>query len=101
MTNERRLRKALLIAESDINRMQMREHMTALNTGADSFTRRASAADLVASSAAALVTSLAAVQRGRTLIADSRLSRWQAVFNAAILVSTLWLSFRAHNPDHP
>ena len=93
------LRKQLLIAESELNRAQLAESMSAPRSGVRSLTARAKSFEAIASSAAVLVAVLAATKRGKPANARAKRSWLQIILKGAGLVSTLWLVFRMPGRD--
>mgnify|MGYP006389099345 FL=1 len=92
-------RKRLLIAESELNRAQLAEELTALTAGVRALTDRAKSFGTIASSAAVLVAGLATFRRGKPVGAERKPSWLQTIFKGAGLVSTLWLAFRSRGRD--
>jgi hypothetical protein len=89
------LRKQLLIAESDLNRAQLVAETAALAAGVRSLNNRASSFGSIASSAAVLVTGLAALRNSRPADSDGKSSWLQTILKGAGRISTLWLAFRS------
>ena len=87
-------RKQLLIAESELNRVQLAGEMAALTADVRTLADRAKSFGSIASSAAVLVAGLAAFRRGKPVDADAKPSRLQTILKGAGLISTLWLAFR-------
>ncbi len=85
-------RKQLLLAESELNRIQLVADITTLTANVHALTGRAKSLGSVASSALAL---LAAFQGGRNDGGGRRRSWLQIILKGAGLVSTLWLAFRS------
>jgi hypothetical protein len=92
-------RKQLLIAESELNRVQLAGDGAAVTAGFRALTDHAISFGSIASSAAALVAGLLAFRRGKPLDAGAKPSRLQTVFKCAGLISTIWLAFRSRNRD--
>jgi len=92
------LRKQLLLAESELNRAQLAKDMAAMKAGVHTLIDRAKSFDMIASSAAVLVTGLAAFQRGKPAAA-AKPSWLQTILKGAGLISTLWLAFRPQGRD--
>ena len=90
-------RKQLLIAESELNRAQLVDDMTALKTGVRAFTHRATSLGSIGSSAAVLAMGLTALQRDQPVNADMKAnaSRLHTILKGVVLVSALWLAFSA------
>jgi hypothetical protein len=89
------VRKRLLIAESDLNRARLVEDMAAFAGGVRSVTDRARTIGSLASAAAVLVASVAALRSSRAVVAGARPSRFQAILKRAGILSTVWLAFRS------
>lgn len=94
------IRKQLLIAESELNRLELVGDLGILTDGVRTLSRRARSFGSIASSAAVLVAGLAAFQRGKRLDADAKRSWLQIGLKAAGLISTLWLAFRSRDQDY-
>lgn len=94
-------RKKLLIAESELNRAQLCEEMTALTAGVRTLTGRAKSFSSMASAAAVVIAGLAAFRRTRSVLAVAKPSWLQTALKGAGMVSTLWLAFRAKSHDQP
>lgn len=90
------LRKRLLVAESDLNRAQLRADWQAMSGEVRGLAGRVKSAGSLASTAALLVAGVAALRRGKPASAAARPSRLQTILKGAGMVSTLWLAFRAH-----
>ncbi len=88
-------RKQLLIAESDVNRARMLEDASEFAAGFKSATSRARSIGSVASSAAMLMASAAALRPSGTVAAGVKASPFRALLKGVGLLSTLWLAFRA------
>ena len=97
--NALQTRKQLLIVESELNRAEMIGDIAALMAGVRAIADRARAYNTIATSAAALVTGLAAFRRGRTGEGAAKTSWLQKVLKTAGLVSNLWLAFRSLQRD--
>ena len=92
-------RKRILIAESELNRAQLFEEMTALTAGVRTLTNRAKSFGSIASIAAVLVAGLAAIRRSKFSRPGEKPAWWQTILKSAGMVSTLWLAFRAKGHD--
>lgn len=92
-------RKRLLIAESELNRVQMVGDVVALSVGVRTVTDRAKTFGSIASSVAVLAMGLAAFQRGKPADAAEKPSWLQTLLKGAGLVSTIWLAFRSTSRD--
>jgi len=87
-------RKQLLIAESELNRAQLFDGLETLREDLRKLAHRAESVALIASSAAALVTGLAAFRRAKRAGTEPKRSWLQKFLSAAALVSNLWLAFQ-------
>lgn len=90
-------RKQLLIAESEINRGQMREEWQALTDEVRSLSDRAKSFGSIASVAALLVADLSAFRRGKSTAPGAKSSWPQTILQGAGLISSLWLAFRSRS----
>ena len=93
--NPLEMRKRLLIAESEINRVQLQEEWQAITDGIRGLTDRAKSVGALASAAALLVAGVSAFRRGKSADAASKPSWFQTALKGAQLVGSLWLAFRA------
>jgi hypothetical protein len=93
-------RKQLLIAESELNRAQLSAEVTVMTAGVRTHLKNARSYGVIASSAAALVSGLAACPRRAPDDAGAKTSWLQRVIKGAGLASNLWLAFRgrSHRP---
>lgn len=87
-------RKQLLLAESALNRAQMAGDMAVMVAGVRTLHDRAKSIESITSSAAMLLTGLAAFQRAKPADVKTRSSWWQIILKGAGFVSTLWLASR-------
>lgn len=85
------LRKQLLVAESDLNRLQWAAESASLTAGLHSLTHGASSVGAMASSAMHLAADLTAIPHKRHAVGKKTL-RLQAVLNGTVLISTIWLA---------
>jgi len=94
-------RKELLIAESELNRVQLDGDMAVLTAAVRTITDRAKSFGSIASSAAVLVVGLTAFRRARARAASAGASpSWlQTIFKGAGLLSTFWLAYRSRGRD--
>jgi hypothetical protein len=87
-------RKQLLLAESELNRAQMVEDLTALKSDVNALVDHVKSFKSIASSAAVLVSGLADFQREKPANGDGK-SHWlRRLIKGAGLISKLWLAFR-------
>lgn len=89
-------RKELLIAASNLHRVQLGGDVAALTMDARALAGRAKSISTMASSAALVVAGLLAWQRARRAETGAKRSWPQALLKGAGLVSTFWLAF--HSP---
>jgi len=89
-------RKRLLIAESELNRMQLGLDWCAITVEGRALTDRAKSFGAMVSSAAVLVAGFTAFRRGKAAAKSSWL---QNILKGAGLISNLWLGFRAPSRD--
>jgi len=92
--NPLELRKQLLLAESELNRVQLVGDVAALQAGVCALAARAKTYESIASSAAVLVTGLAALQRGKLTSSGVKPTWLQMILKGAGLISTVWLALR-------
>ena len=92
-------RKQLLIAESELNRAQLAGDVAALTAELRALRDRANSFGSIASSAAVLVTGLAAFRRGKPVGAGAKPSWLRTILKGAGLFSTFWLAFRSQRRD--
>ena len=93
------LRKQLLIAESEINRVRLREEWHGMANGIHRLTDRAKSFGSIASAAAVLVAGLAALRGGQPAGGGAKASWLQTIIKGAGLVSNLWLAFRSRGRE--
>ena len=92
-------RKQLLIAESELNRVQLVGDWVAMTAGVRMLTGRARSFGSIASAAAVLVTGLEAFRCGKAVDGSAKSSWLKTLLKGARLVSTLWLALRAKGHD--
>ena len=93
-------RKQLLLAESELNRVQLGREMAELRAGIRTLTGRAQSFTSIVSSVAVVVSALAAFRRGKSADAGAKPSWPQTILKGAGLISSLWLAFRSQERDH-
>jgi len=97
--NSLELRKQLLIAESEINRAQLRQEWRAVTDGVRCVADRAKTLGSFASAAAALMAGLVAFRRSKAP-PDTGKSSWvRTVLKALRLAGSIWLAFRPRGRD--
>ena len=89
------LRKELLIAESELNRMHLMGEWQAMSEGIGRLTTRVKSVGTFASVTAVLVAGVAAFRRGKAGEAGVKPSWFQSALKGAQTVNSLWLAFRA------
>ncbi len=92
-------RKQFLIAENNLSRDLLTEDFTSLRSGFHQLTDRADSFKAIASSAALVLTGLAAFQRGRNRNHDAKSSWMNTLVKGAGLASTVWLAFQLPGRD--
>ena len=88
-------RKQLLLAESELNRVQMVRDLTALSSGTRALTYRATHWGTTASSAALLAMGLTLIPRGQPGGHAVKSTKMNCLLNGATLLATLWLAVSA------
>jgi hypothetical protein len=94
-------RKQLLVAESDLNRARLVEDLAALNAEVRALTDRARSFESIASSAAVLVSGLAAFRPGKPAELSTKPSWLRTFLKGAGFASNLWLAFRSRRRNRP
>jgi len=92
-------RKRLLVAESELNRVQLVHEWVAVTAGVHALSDRVKTFGSIASAATLLVAGLASCRRGKSGNAGTKLSWLQTILKSAGLVSTIWLAFRGKSHD--
>lgn len=85
------VRKRLLIAESELNRIHLSAAKSGMTSGLQTIAHGVTSVGAIASSAAMLATSLAAGTRRQHSASTTSLSL-QTVLHGAVLISSLWLA---------
>jgi hypothetical protein len=93
------LRKRLLIAESEINRVQLRQEWETMTEGICLLADRAKTIGACASVVAALVAGLAAFRRSQAPAADAKRSWVRTLLKGLRVATSIWLAFRARRHD--
>jgi hypothetical protein len=89
-------RKHLLIAESDLNRIQMQENWHELTTSLSEMGHCVQSAMSFASVAALVVASVSAFRGGKATNNGDRTSWFQRILKGAQMAGTLWMAYRSH-----
>ena len=88
-------RKRLLVAESEINRVQLTQEWHDTTDGIRSLAHRVKSVSSLASVAALLVAGLSAFRRGKPVSIGTQSYWLQSVLKAAQLAGSIWLAIRA------
>jgi hypothetical protein len=99
--NPLRLRKELLVAESELNRAQLIEEWQAMTGGVRTFGARVKSLGSAASAVALLVAGVSAFRRGRASPDGAKSSWLQTAVKGAKVAGSIWLAYRARGRDHP
>jgi hypothetical protein len=99
--NPLQLRKQLLLAESELNRIQLAADITTLRLGVRSLAHRVKSVSGIIASAGVVVMALADFVRGKKSAASAGKSSWlQTLLRSAGLISTIFMAFRSsRSPD--
>jgi hypothetical protein len=87
-------RKQLLIAESEINRVQLSREWRTMAHGVRDLAHRVKTIGAWASSAALLVAGVTALRRGPPGPGTAKSSWFQKMLSGARVASTIWFAFR-------
>jgi len=88
-------RKQLLIAESELNRVQLSREWKTMAHGVRDLAHRVKTVGAWASSAALLVAGVVALRRSPSAPGTTRSSWFQRILNGARMASTIWFACRA------
>lgn len=88
-------RKQLLIAESEINRVELSREWQTMTRGVCGLADRAKTIGEWASAAALLAAGVTALRRGPPVPGIAKSSWFQKILNGARVALTIWLAFRA------
>ena len=88
-------RKRLLVAASEINRLELGEECQAMTDGIRSLAVRLKTVSALASAAAVLVAGVAAFRRRKSVLAPVKPSWSQLALKGAQMAVSIWLAFRA------
>jgi hypothetical protein len=91
--NQLEARKQLLIAESEINRLQLVREWQAMAEDVRSITHKAWSLGALAMAGASFVSGLMSFQRAKPAPAGEKLSWWQTVLKGAQLAAAIWSEF--------
>lgn len=93
------LRKRLLIAESEINRAQLRQEWETMTGGIHGLADRAKTISSYVSVAAALVAGLAAFRRTQVPAPAAKRSWVRTILKGLRVAASIWLAFRARRQE--
>ncbi len=93
--NPLEMRRHVLTAESDINRVLLREEWQTMEESVRSLAHRAESFGSIASAAALLVTGLATFRHTKPVPAGEKPAWGLTLLKGAGMIATLWLAFRA------
>ena len=93
------LRKRLLIAESEINRVQLQQEWETLAARLGGLADRAKTISTYATVTAALVAGLAAFRRRKAAPGDAKHSWIRTVLKGLRVAASIWLTLRARRHD--
>jgi hypothetical protein len=92
-------RKQLLVLESELNRAQLVREVADLRMEVGTLTERARSLTSIFSSAAVLVSALAALRSSKSAESGVKRSWPRRLLKGAGLISTLWLALRSAGRD--
>jgi hypothetical protein len=92
--NSLEARKQLLIAESEINRVQLVREWQTMADGVRSIANRARSIRVLALAAASLIFRLVSFRRAKSAPAGEKSSWWRTLLKGAQLAVALWAEFR-------
>ena len=93
------LRKRLLIAESEINRLQLQQEWETMTDGIRGLADRAKTIGSYASVVAALVAGLAAFKHSKVPPTGGKRSWVRTILKGLRLAGSIWLAFRPRRQD--
>lgn len=97
--NPLQLRKELLVAESDLNRVQLIGEWQAMTDGVRTVTTRVKSVGSIASAAALFISGVSAFRRNRAASNGKNASWLQKAVQATKVVSSIWLAFRSREHE--
>jgi hypothetical protein len=92
--NPLKSRKQLLIAESELNRVQLVQELQTMADEVHALANQARTIGSLASTAASLVTGLVSFRRKKSASAAEKPSWWQTILKGAQLAGSLWSEIR-------
>ncbi len=87
-------RKQLLVIESELNRAEMIQDLSAMGASIQIFADRAKSIGSISSIAAIIFGSFAAFRRRKAVGVVTKRSWVQTIVKGATLIPTLWMAFR-------
>lgn len=87
--------KQLLIAESELNRVQLVQEWQMLTDEVQALTHQARTVSSLVSSAISLIAGLMAIGRKKPAPAAEKTSWWQSLLKGAGFFGTIWSEFRS------
>ena len=93
------LRKQLLIAESELNRVRLLQEWQTMGDGLYHLADQARSLNNMASSTMSLVSGLASLTSGEPAPTGSKISWFKKAISGARLASTIWLLFRSRSSN--
>jgi len=87
-------RKQLLVAESELNRMQLLQKFQTMTGEVRALSKQARTLGTFASAAAALVTGVASFCRKKPVASIGKPSWWQTLVKGAGVAASFWSEFR-------
>jgi hypothetical protein len=92
-------RRQLLVAESELNRVQLLKEWQTMAEGVSGLADRARSIGSFASAAALGLAGLAAFRRSKPVSAVKKPSWVETVLRGVRLAASIWLAFRAHGSN--
>jgi hypothetical protein len=97
--NSLALQKQLLVAESELNRAQLKVAMAEIKSGVHYRVHHGASISEIATAAAVLALDVTATPSIQKSVANSK-HRWlKGTLKGAALISTVWLAFQAQKED--
>ena len=97
--NPLELRKQLLVAESDINRVQLAADVGALSEGVRTISGRVKSVVTITSAVVALMSGLLAFQGGKTAKVETKPGWFATILENSSLIASVWQMFRSSGND--
>jgi hypothetical protein len=90
-------RRQLLVAESELNRVQLLKEWQTMTEGVRSLADRAKSVGSLASAAALLVAGVSAFRRSKAMPTGVKPSWFHTILKGAQLAGSIWFAFRARS----